>query len=164
MKTTRLAATLACLMVAFCARAPQEKSAFQNSELSPTASVIAQETIAYDNVTADALWAACKKTLSDMKVPEYRGNNAEKRILAVIPKTIASYEFADYTKREPDREPEVIKQKAETNVQFYLLLKVDEGTEGSVLIAKIAGGKIAPSRGEGVLKNFLGQLAKNLKK
>jgi len=51
-----------------------------------------------------------------------------------------------------------------TTAVFYLLLKIDEKEGGSVLTAKVVGGKIAPSRGEGVLKNFLGQLAKNLKK
>ncbi len=164
MRTKRLAVTLVCLLGAFCARAPQEKSTLQSSELSPTANIIAQESIAYDNLAVDVLWAACKKTLNDIKVSEFRANNTAKRILAVIPKTIGSYEFADYTKEEPGHLPEVIRQKDETIAVFYLLLMIDENKGGSVLTAKVAGGKSATSRGEGVLKSFLGQLAKNLKK
>jgi hypothetical protein len=164
MKFKGLAAVLVCLAGAFCARAPQEKSTLQSSELSPAATVIAQESISYDNLAVDVLWATCKKTLNDMNVAEYRANNEVKRILAVMTKTTSSYEFADYAKEEPGHLPETIRQTDKTVAFFYLLLMVDENKGGSVLTAKVAGQKNLTSRGEGVLKSFLGQLAKNLKK
>jgi hypothetical protein len=164
MKLKGLSVALACLLGAFCTRAPQEKSVLQSSELSPTATVIAQESISYDNLAVAVLWAACKKTLNDMNIAEYRANNEAKRILAVTSKTLSSYEFADYTKEEPGHLPETIRQTEKTIAFFYLLLMVDENKGGSVLTAKVAGQKSLTSRGEGVLKTYLDKLAKNLKK
>ena len=164
MKAKSLAVGLACLMGAFCATVPQEKRMLQSTELSVEADIIVEEAVAYDDITPAELWTGSEEALAEMKVREYATNSAARRMLAVVPKTIASYEFADYTRREDGKQDEIIRRKEVTTVTFYLLLMIDESKRGSVLTAKVAADKRAAVRGKAVLTNFLKLLNKNLKK
>jgi hypothetical protein len=163
MRENVIAVGFICLMSVYCARAPQGETV-RRSELSRTAPILARESVAYDDVTADELINGVKKALADLRVTRYTTNAAARRIMAPVSEKLASYDFAEYTVREPGKPDEVIRKTESRQTTLYLLLEAKENNGGSALSAIVSGDNAAAARGKAVLGRFLDLLNKNLKK
>jgi len=162
---------LVCLSLSFCATSQQGKKVTSSLEIPAGEKIIAEESIMYDNVTPDELWAECIKTLSDINIGEYATNRAAGRIVALKKVKISSFEFpvsrekkADGTYEGGVKIAEITRTKEDIIRVFHLNFLIKESKGGAILACQVAGPESQAKRGKIEMDRFLKSLNKKLKR
>lgn len=155
---------LVCLSLSFCVTSQQGKKVTPSLRIPAGEKIIAEESIMYDNVTPDELWAECIKTLSDINIGEYATNRAAGRIVAIKEVKIASFEFPVSREIKTDGTYEVTRTKEDITRVFYLNFLIKESKGGAILAYQVAGPESQAKRGKIEMDRFLKSLNKKLKR